>query len=151
MLFNSYIFLFLFFPVVFCGYRLLVRYTSFQIAKAFLVLGSLYFYGYFKPSYLIILIASIVINYLLCCKIWISDRQGLRKIMLTLGCLLNVGILGYFKYTGFLLENLYALFGEEFSGIAILLPLGISFYTFQQLSFIIDAYRGDNKSISFVD
>ena len=151
MLFNSYVFLLLFFPVIFLGYRFLVRYTSFQAAKAFLVLGSLYFYGYFKPSYLIILILSIIINYLLCCQIWKSDRTSMSRLMLAIGCILNVGILGYFKYTGFLLENIYALFGKDFLGFSILLPLGISFYTFQQLSFIIDAYRGDNKSISFVD
>ena len=151
MLFNSYVFLFLFFPIVFCGYRLLIRFSCFQWAKVFLSLASLFFYGYFKPSYVIILVLSIVINYLLCCRIWTSDNRYLRKLMLLSGCVLNIGILGYFKYTGFLLENISALFNVPFSGFSILLPLGISFYTFQQLSFIIDAYRGENKSVSFVN
>ena len=124
-------FLFLFFPIVFCIYRLLKRWRSFQYAKAFLVVASLFFYGYFKPSYVIILLLSIIINYLLCCKIWTSDNQAIRRLMLTCGCVLNVGILGYFKYTDFLLENICALFNVPFSGVSILLPLGISFYTFQ--------------------
>ena len=151
MLFNSYVFLFLFFPVVFCLYRLLIRWNSFQYAKAFLVAASLFFYGYFKPSYVIILLLSLVVNYLLCCKMWRSDNQIVRRTLLSVGCILNVGILGYFKYTGFLLENISALFNVPFSGFSVLLPLGISFYTFQQLSFLIDVYRGENRNMSLIN
>ena len=152
MLFNSYIFLLLFFPLVFCAWQLLIRHNrNFQIAKSVLVLASLWFYGYFKPSYLIILIISIVLNYLMCLKIWGSASSAVRRTMLTLGCILNVGVLVYFKYTGFLLENCNLFFGTHFPAFKVLLPLGISFYTFQQLSFLIDAYRGTNNKVPLVD
>ena len=151
MLFNSYIFLLAFFPVVFAGYRLLEKYCPFIYAKLFLVLASIYFYGFLKPSYVIILVVSIIINYLLCCKMWESSVPAVRRLMLVAGCVLNIGILGYFKYTGFLLENLNFFFGSTFDSFSVLLPLGISFYTFQQLSFLIDTYRGSNKRYGFVD
>ena len=105
MLFNSYIFLLLFLPAVFAGWHFFIRYSNFTVAKFFLVLASFWFYGYFKPEYLIILAISIFLNYLMCIKIWNSPSQIVRTLMLTLGCVLNVGILVYFKYTGFLLEN----------------------------------------------
>ena len=151
MLFNSYVFLLLFFPVVFLCYRLLVRTCRFEYAKFFLVLASLYFYGFFKPSYLIILILSLAINYFICKKLWEITSAGVRRTLLTLGCALNVGILGYFKYTGFLLENLNLFLGTSFDAFSVLLPLGISFYTFQQLSFLVDTYRGVNQKYSFID
>lgn len=156
MLFNSYFFLLLFFPATFLIYHLLVRLGKFTLSKAFLVAASLYFYGYFKPSYIVILIASILLNYLICTRIWSQAEKGcskniLCKLLLACGCLLNVGILVYYKYTGFLLENLNFFFGTKFGAFSILLPLGISFYTFQQLSFLIDAYKGDNLKIDLVD
>ena len=151
MLFNSYVFLLLFFPVVFLCYRLLVRTCRFEYAKFFLVLASLYFYGFFKPSYLIILILSLGINYFICKKLWEITSAGVRRALLTLGCALNVGILGYFKYTGFLLENLNLFLGTSFDAFSVLLPLGISFYTFQQLSFLVDTYRGVNQNYNFID
>ena len=151
MLFNSYPFLLVFFPVVFAGYFLLRRFRQDWGAKFFLVLASLYFYGYFKPSYLVILIGSLVLNYLMCRVMQQNDSGAVRKLMLTLGCLLNISILGYFKYTGFLLENLNLFFGCSFPAFSILLPLGISFYTFQQLSYLIDTYHGSNRGIGFVD
>ncbi|MBO5722171.1 MAG: MBOAT family protein, partial [Lentisphaeria bacterium] len=82
---------------------------------------------------------------------WESSVSAVRRLMLVAGCVLNIGILGYFKYTGFLLENLNFFFGSTFDSFSVLLPLGISFYTFQQLSFLIDTYRGSNKRYGFVD
>ena len=151
MLFNSYVFLLLFLPAVFAGWHLLIRYGKFSVAKFFLVLASLWFYGYFKPEYLIILVISLLLNYLLCIKIWSSGSTAVRRTMLTLGCVLNVGILVYFKYTGFLLENCNLLFNTGFAPFKVLLPLGISFYTFQQLSFLIDAYRKVNSKVPLTD
>ena len=151
MLFNSYVFLLLFFPVVFAGYQLLGKYSRFEYAKIFLVSASLFFYGYFKPSYVIILAVSLLVNYYLCRGFSLTNSSCMRKWMLTAGCVLNLGILGYFKYTGFLFENLNLLLGLSIEKFSILLPLGISFYTFQQLSYLVDTYRGMNKHISLID
>ena len=151
MLFNSYIFLLIFLPAVFAGWHFFIKYTNFSAAKIFLVLASLWFYGYFKPGYLIILVISILLNYLMCTKIWNSGAGAVRSLMLTAGCMMNVGILVYFKYTGFLLENINLFFGTAIAPFKVLMPLGISFYTFQQLSFLIDAFRGQNSKVSIVD
>ena len=135
MLFNSYYFLLCFFPIVFCGYRFLVNLKFFEAAKILLILSSIYFYGYFKPGYVPIFIASILLNYILCRKIQTVVSEKWRYSLTALGCLINLGILGYFKYTGFLFENLNLLCNLQFALPNIVLPLGISFYTFQQLSF----------------
>ena len=150
MLFNSYVF-FLFFLIVFCGYRLLLHFGKRETGKLWLILASLYFYSYFKWSYLPILVISILINYWLCIHIQTAKGQGIKRLLTTAGCLLNLGVLGYFKYTGFFFENLNAIFGTNIIIPRIVLPLGISFYTFQQLSFLVDCYRGDIRRYSLTD
>ena len=150
MLFNSYAFL-LFFVIVFCGYRLWMRIGKREIGKIWLILASLYFYSYFKWSYLSILVFSILINYLLCVRIQRSEKRFGRWLPMTVGCVLNLAVLGYFKYTGFLFENLNLLLGTGLTIPRIVLPLGISFYTFQQLSFLIDCYRGDMRHYTLTD
>lgn len=151
MLFNSYFFLLIFLPLVWSGYHILLRMGHLCLAKVLLVVGSLYFYGYFKPSYIFILIISLGLNYLLCREMWGAHGSAARKLFLTAGCVLNVGILVYFKYTGFILENCNLFLGTSFEKFSVLLPLGISFYTFQQLSFLVDTYSGKNRQINFTD
>lgn len=151
MLFNSYEFIFIFFPIVLIGYFMLNQYGKNQLAKGWLVLASLYFYSYFNPSYLIIIITSIVINYSL--GNWLhsenkSDFQ--RKLILILGVIFNVGILGYFKYYDFFIENMNVLFRTNISFLNLMLPLGISFFTFQQLSFVIDSYQRKSLKYDFL-
>ena len=151
MLFNSYYFLLVFFPVVFIGYWFFIRLKCFEAAKILLVSGSIYFYGFFKPGYVPIFVISILINYCLCRKIQTAKSETVRRWVTALGCVMNLGVLGYFKYTGFLFENLNLLFDWQFAIPNIVLPLGISFYTFQQLSFLIDCYRGDRTTYSLTD
>lgn len=151
LLFNSYEFIFIFFPVVLIGYFMLNQYGKNQLAKGWLVLASLYFYAYFNHSYLIIIITSIVINYSL--GNWLhseskSDFQ--RKLILILGVIFNVGILGYFKYYDFFIENMNVLFKANMPLLKLMLPLGISFFTFQQLSFVIDSYQRKNFKYDFL-
>ena len=150
MLFNSYIF-FCFLPIVFLGYRLLLRFGRIWESKLWLILASLYFYSYFKLSYLPLLIASILINYVICVRIQKVRGEKAKQCLTAAGCLFNLGILGYFKYTGFLFENLNLLLGTHWSIGHIILPLGISFYTFQQLSFLIDCCRGERTRYSLTD
>lgn len=154
MLFNSFVFIFLFLPVTLLTYFGLNKIGNHQIAKAFLVGASLYFYAFFNPSYLPIIIASVLVNYAV--GIGLSRQRqlshaGIRKLLLIVGILFNAGLLGYFKYTDFFIENINALFGTSFLLVNILLPLGISFFTFQQLAFIIDCYKGSGALPKFLD
>lgn len=138
MLFNSYIFIFLFLPVALLGWYVLNYREKYRAAQGFLVLMSLWFYGYFNVSYLFIIIGSCLINYLFSLLLTHKKRPEKSVFLLAAGCILNLGVLGYFKYYDFFIENINVVFGADFSLKHILLPLGISFFTFQQLSFVID-------------
>lgn len=150
MLFNSYIFIFIFLPVVLLGWYGLNKLNHPCISLVFLSLMSLVFYGYSNPSYLLIIISSILINYALSFLFEKIKTLFQRKLLLLLGLSFNLGLLFVFKYYDFFIENVNAVFKTEFTLKHILLPLGISFFTFQQLSFIIDRYRGKAGHYSFV-
>lgn len=142
MLFNSYIFIFLFLPLALAGYFFLNRFGWYRAANCFLAGMSLWFYGYFHPAYLWILCGSIVGNFLLSRAM---ERFPGRKWLLAGGILANVAVIFYFKYFNFFLENVDALLGQSFTLQEIVLPLGISFFTFQQVSYLVDAYRGQTR------
>lgn len=147
MLFNSYVFILAFLPVVWVLYFGLNKLKWYKAATWALVLASLFFYGFNNWKFCLVLIASIVVNFVLH-RVLLYLEQG-RKFILVLGLAANVGLLFYIKYTDFFLENVNALFGLSFPMQNILLPLGISFYTFQQLSFVVDSYRKDTQKYSF--
>ncbi len=152
MLFNSYIFIFLFLPITLIGYYFFNSYKKFEMGKLWLTLMSLWFYGYFNPSYLLIMLASIVINYTLYLGILhVKDKLNYRKAIMMTGVFINVGLIFYYKYYDFYIENINQLFGMNYTLKHILLPLGISFFTFQQISFLIDSYRGQTGNYSFLD
>ncbi len=154
MLFNSFIFIFIFLPITLIGWYGLNHYKRYELAKFFLTAMSLWFYGYFNLYYLTIIIASIAVNYLLSIfltfdksKLW--QRIG-PLICLIAGITFNLGLLFYFKYYDFFIENINSAFHTGFALKKILLPLGISFFTFQQLSFIIDRCLGRADHYSLV-
>ena len=151
MLFNSYIFIFLFLPLCLAGFYILQNRQA-TLAKVWLTCFSLWFYGYFNQSYLLIMVCSILGNYLIHYFIakQVGKKQISKKIMIS-GVILNLLVLFYFKYFDFFLENVNSLFGSSFPLKNILLPLGISFFTFQQISFLVDTYRGELKNVSFID
>lgn len=151
MLFNSHIFLFVFLPLMLAGWFLLNHWKKYQLAQGYLIGMSLWFYAYFNMHYLWMMLGSCLIGYLLCLSLKKMQDKGRRKMILFIGCLFHLGTLGYFKYSNFFLENLNAAFGTQFSMLEILLPVGISFYTFQQLGYLIDCYRGDAPVCSFMD
>lgn len=151
MLFNSYIFVFLFFPMVVIGYYWLHHKGMEKAALGYLILMSMVFYGYNSIQYLAMLVVSILVNYLL---VWLMDKAGSpagRRLLLVLGLLYNLGILFCFKYFDFFIENVNALFRTDYHFLRLALPLGISFYTFQQLSYVIDSYRKDCERYSFLE
>lgn len=145
MLFNSYIFLFLFLPLALLGYFALNKRKRYELAKLYLVLMSLWFYAYFNVSYLWIILASILINYICHLRMTVTAPQGKRTsdFWFGFGILFNLGLLFYFKYYDFFVENINALFQVSFTLKNIILPLGISFFTFQQIAFLVDVRRGE--------
>ena len=147
MLFNSYIFIFLFFPLCLLGFYGLRKVNS-TWAKVWLIGFSLWFYGYFNIRYLCIMIFSILLNY---GAYRLMQTRVNKKTILITGVSANLLLLFYFKYFDFFIENINAVFGTNVALRNIVLPLGISFFTFQQISFLADTYRGELKECSFVD
>ena len=149
MLFNSYIFIFCFLPFILVLYFAANRKKHYDLAKGILICASLIFYGYDEVRYVPIILSSICINYL--CYLLLNKYPGYRKPLLISGILANLLLLGYFKYFDFLLENINRFAGSSFDLLHIALPLGISFFTFQQISFLVDASRGECQCKSFMD
>jgi len=142
MLFNSYVFMLAFLPLTLLIYFLLGRLPErIQLNKLFLVLASFVFYGYNNPSYVPIIVSSILINYALSQMMLNSEKKIIRLPLMLLGLSLNLGVLFYFKYHDFFASNMNAFFGTNFALYRLALPLGISFFTFQQLSYVIDSYK----------
>lgn len=155
MLFNSYIFVFAFMPICLIGFYLLERvFKAPKCAKVFLTLMSLWFYGYFNLNYLAIMLFSIAFNFVMY-KLMMSkkssDNVKIRRTVMIVGVLVNVGLLFYFKYFDFFISNCNAIFGTEIPLKNILLPLGISFFTFQQIGFLTDSYRGEIPECDIID
>ena len=151
MLFNSYIFIFLFLPITLIGWYILNNKQYYQTAKFFLAGMSLWFYAYFNLYYLLIIVGSILGNYLISYFMQFSHTKKTARIGLIAGLLFNLGLLFYFKYYDFFFENINALFCTDFNLKHILLPLGISFFTFQQVSFIVDRCTGKAEHYSFAN
>lgn len=156
MLFNSYIFIFIFLPLTLLGWYGLNRLGKYTYANVFLAGMSLWFYGYFNVYYLAIILCSIALNYLLSYLLTRVPEGSLyaklwNRIGLFAGIILNLGILFYFKYYDFFIENMNFVFHTNFTLKHILLPLGISFFTFQQLSFIIDRSLGKCGHYSLIN
>ena len=151
MLFNSYEFIFLFLPITLIIYFLLNKFNKNMLTKAWLVIASLYFYSYFNKSYLILILVSILVNYFIGTELNMKTNNVIRrKVLLMFGILFNLGALGYFKYYDFFIENINYIFKTNFNLLHIILPLGISFFTFQQLSYVIDNYHRKSLNYDFL-
>lgn len=146
MLFSSMIFLWFFLPLVFCSYYLIDK----RFKNILLLISSIIFYAWGGVSYSLIMLSSIIINYifaLLIDKAIEDNNLKNKKIYLALCIIINLSILGYFKYTNFIISIINSLSQNKIIELTnIVLPIGISFYTFQALSYVIDVYRGHNKA-----
>lgn len=151
MLFNSYIFIFAFLPISVLGYFAINKMKKHKLAKYFLLIMSLVFYGYFNIYYLAIILSSIFINFLGGVLLRNTEKEWIRKLELGILLLINIGILFYYKYFDFFIININSIFNQSFNLLNILLPLGISFFTFQQLSYIVDCYKDKKINYKFVD
>jgi alginate O-acetyltransferase complex protein AlgI len=151
MLFSSSEFIFVFLPLVFAGFLLARSLKLHDAAMLWLVACSLFFYGWWNPRYLILIVVLIAVNFFLARIIFAATSPLARKTYLILGLAVNLGTLGYFKYTNFLVQNINAVSGTQFAVASIVLPLGISFFTFQKIAFLIDTYHGQVKRIRLAE
>jgi D-alanyl-lipoteichoic acid acyltransferase DltB (MBOAT superfamily) len=140
MLFNSLPYIFVFLPVVIAGFYTLAMLNK-RAAQLWLAGASLFFYGFWNPIYLPLLLGSLIVNYLIGSALLRVANAQLRKLLLVLGVALNLGLLGYFKYAGFLISNIDAVSGADWVVPNVILPIGISFITFQKIGFLVDTYR----------
>jgi len=145
VLFNSYEFIFFFLPAVFVIYFVLQYAGLSRLAKISLVLASLVFYSWWNISYLPLIMISVVINYAVGTYLGKTNKLGTRKSVLTIGIIFNVVLLGYYKYTDFFIETVNSLLKESFPLLHLALPLAISFFTFQQIAYLVDSYRYETK------
>jgi alginate O-acetyltransferase complex protein AlgI len=145
MVFSSNIFLFAFLPLVLALYFILPQ--KIQIRNFLLLIASLFFYAWGESQYLILLLASIALNYFFGLKIEKNFSKKQKKFFLISGAIgANLLLLGYFKYANFLFENLNQIFSLQIENKKIHLPIGISFFTFHAISYLVDIYRGKCKA-----
>lgn len=154
MIFSTYKFILVFLPIVFSGYHILNHFRYYDLSKVWLVLASLYFYAQGSPDFFPFFIGSVFGNYAV--GTCLGRMQGTvyktqKKILMIAGILANVGLLGYYKYMDFFLENLNAVTGLDIPLKNIALPIGISFFTFQLIAFLVDSYRGETKEYDILN
>jgi alginate O-acetyltransferase complex protein AlgI len=155
LLFNSYQFVFVFLPLLLVGYELLALSGARRAVPLFLVLGSLFFYGWWDWRYLFLFGSSIAFNYS-----WAqalrprgaadTDRRFAPRAMLGVGVATNLGLLGYFKYRNFFVSSVAAVAGRHWAMAPIVLPLAISFFTFEQITYLTSAWRGEIETRDFL-
>ncbi len=152
MLFNTFSFIFVFLPVCLAGYFLLARFSKHPSAHlAWLTLASLVFYGYWDYRFLPIIIISIIGNYVLGRLIAaIPANMVERSWALALAIVVNLSALGFYKYANFAIDTLASLTQAKLDHLAVVLPLGISFFTFTQIAYLVDVYKGHETERSLV-
>jgi alginate O-acetyltransferase complex protein AlgI len=149
MLFNSYIFIFIFLPITLVFYYASKKHYGRTGSFIVLILASLVYYAYWKLTYLPILLLSIFANYnvgmlLSCCR-----NRYQKKYLLMFGISANLATLAYYKYADFLIGNIQWMTGDAYTSYGIMLPLAISFFTFQQIAYLVDASQGKTREYSF--
>ncbi len=142
LVFSNAVFLFLFLPAVLAGYYLLRG----KARNYWLLITSLVFYGWNKPDFLWILIVNIILNYSSALLLEKTQRKGFKQMILWLGIAGNLVLLFYFKYFNFTVSVVERLLNRSFNFAEVILPVGISFFTFQGLSYVVDVYRGEVKA-----
>lgn len=153
MLFYSYEYIFIFLPLSFFIYFLLLQRRLVLAAKGFLVFASLSFYAWWNIQYLPILLFSILFNYVIG-SLLNDDVHKFRihkKSLLFVGIIVNLGLLGYFKYSDFLIENFNLVANASIPILQLTLPLAISFFTFQQIAYLVDSYRRETSEYDFLN
>ncbi|WP_337098218.1 MBOAT family O-acyltransferase [Paenibacillus sp. YIM B09110] len=147
MLFNSHLFIFIFLPIVFAGYFFFASIAPAYVSRTWLAASSLFFYGFWNPSYLFLILISITINFLLGRYLILHKN----RLLLSAGVVLNLSLLGYFKYTDFFISNMNLILSKDIPLFHFVLPLAISFFTFQQISYLVDCQKGKVSNYNFIN
>ena len=143
MLFNSYIFLFAFLPLTLAVFYGLSAAGGAKAAKLWLILASLVYYGWWNPNYVFLILCSMLFNFAVGRLMWRRPGSARRRqALLVFGLAVNLLLLGYYKYANFFVANVNHFFGQSWTLDRIILPLGISFFTFQEVTYLVDASRG---------
>ena len=151
MLFNSYTFLFAFLPVTLLGFYVLTTRAPRKVALGWLIVASIFFYGWYRPENLLLLGVLLILNYGAGSYLGRHSGTPRGRMILALGIAINLGVLGYFKYANFFIEMVNAVFPAHWAAANIVLPLGISFFIFQKIAYLVDAYHGRARGYSFID
>lgn len=159
MLFNSYEFIFAFLPITFFIYFYLNSKRLTVASKGFLVFASLFFYSWWNIAYLPLILISMLFNYTIGNSLSKSNdenKKGLKKTfsnksILVFGIVCNVALLAYYKYADFFIENFNLVTSSNVNLLHLVLPLAISFFTFQQIAYLVDSYRGETKEYDFLN
>ena len=155
MLFNSYEFIFVFLPITFFIYFYLNHRRLTEASKGFLVFSSLFFYSWWNIAYLPIILTSMLFNYIIGTSLNKEQGEGhhrfSKKALLTFGIVSNLALLGYFKYMDFFIENINLASGADIPLLHLALPLAISFFTFQQIAYLVDSYRQETAEYDFLN
>jgi D-alanyl-lipoteichoic acid acyltransferase DltB (MBOAT superfamily) len=149
MVFASHSFL-AFLTIVLAAYWLVGR-SDERLGKPLLIVASFVFYGFWIPAYLILLTASILFNHAIVRAVLSGPVPGVRRALTVLGITLNLALIGFYKYAAFLVESFNWTLQTEFSVPEIVLPIGISFFTFQQISLLVDTHQGRIERLRFWD
>ena len=150
MLFNSVEFILFFFPTVLLVFYTLSQIEQYRFAIYWLISASLFFYGWWKPVYLILILLSIIFNYSIGIFLNKTLSKKKSKLLLIIGVATNLVALSYFKYTMFFINNYNWLTGSNYEIEKIILPLAISFFTFQQITYLVDTFRGETQEHNFM-
>lgn len=152
MYFNSYIFILIFLPITLLGYYLINKTKKYSLGTLWLLIASLVFIGYLNPYYMVTTTVSVVIGYIFVMAVTNEKHSHVtQKLILTVGIVVHLGVLLYFKYFNFFIENINMILQKEMTFLDIILPLGISFYTFQQIAYLVDCYRDSTVKCSFLE
>ena len=152
MLFNSYPFVLVFLPLVIAGFALLSRWWARTAVLGFLILASLAFYAWWNWKFLPLILFSMLFNFSLGTRMQrrVQERGTAQRRLLALGIAVNLGLLGYFKYRNFFVDTVSVALGGGWQMPPLVLPLAISFFTFEQITYLVDAYHADTGDYDFL-
>ena len=151
MIFSTFGFILVFLPIVFSLYTFFLRFNLVTAAKIVLILASFVFYAYGSGSFFPFFVASVFLNYVIGVTMAGTQKRLNKKIILIAGLVINIILLGYYKYTDFIIFNINVFLEIPIPYKEIILPIGISFFTFQLIAFLVDSYKGETKGYNLVD
>jgi alginate O-acetyltransferase complex protein AlgI len=146
MVFSGITYLIYFLPVFILLYHLVPH----KFKNAVLLVASIYFYSWGGPKFIFVILATTFLDFFLVKTMDNQKTQKSKTVYLIISLCLNLGLLFYFKYCNFFIDNINALFGTNISWLRVVLPIGISFYTFESLTYVVDVYRGVHKPLKNV-